>query len=195
KETRRGRAELLLADRAVVWNTRPENRQLPSLPQWFQIRWWTAKKNWTPPQQKMMRKATRYHAVRAAVVGVVLAVVTFTGLTIRDHVIERDNANHAANLVGRVFDADITQVPGIVKEMEAYRAWTDPRLKEEKEKAANDSRNQLHASLALLPVDSGQVDYLYGRMLKGEPQEVVVIREALFKHKADLTEQWWTLLQ
>src|ERR1019366_6845048 len=29
KETRRGRAELLLADRAAVWNARPENRQLP----------------------------------------------------------------------------------------------------------------------------------------------------------------------
>jgi hypothetical protein len=26
KETRRGRAELLLADRAAVWNARPENR-------------------------------------------------------------------------------------------------------------------------------------------------------------------------
>jgi hypothetical protein len=35
KETRRGRAELLLADRAVVWNARPENRQLPSLLQWL----------------------------------------------------------------------------------------------------------------------------------------------------------------
>ena len=36
KETRRGRAELLLADRAAVWNARPENRQLPSLLQWLQ---------------------------------------------------------------------------------------------------------------------------------------------------------------
>ena len=38
KETRRGRAELLLADRAAVWNARPENRQLPSLLQWVSIR-------------------------------------------------------------------------------------------------------------------------------------------------------------
>src|SRR5205807_753695 len=56
KETRQGRAELLLADRAVVWNARPENRQIPSLLQWLQIRWLTQKKNWTPPQRKMMRK-------------------------------------------------------------------------------------------------------------------------------------------
>ncbi len=33
RETRRGRTELLLADRAGVWNARPENRQLPSLRQ------------------------------------------------------------------------------------------------------------------------------------------------------------------
>src|SRR5438128_7890169 len=64
KETRRGRAELLLADRAAVWNARPENRQLPSLPQWLSVRWWTRKRNWTGPQRQMMRRAGRYHVVR-----------------------------------------------------------------------------------------------------------------------------------
>jgi len=57
KETRRGRAELHLADRAAVWNARPENRQLPSLLKWLRMRWFTPTKNWTPPQRKMMRKA------------------------------------------------------------------------------------------------------------------------------------------
>ena len=89
KETRRGRAELLLADRAAVWNARPENRQLPSLLQWFQIKWLTKKKNWTPPQKKMMAKAGKYHAVRGMVVGVLLAVATLTGLVIRDQVEEK----------------------------------------------------------------------------------------------------------
>ena len=45
KETRRGRAELLLADRASVWNTRPENRQLPSVFQWASIRWLTSERH------------------------------------------------------------------------------------------------------------------------------------------------------
>jgi hypothetical protein len=39
------------------------------------------------------------------------------------------------------------------------------------------------------------VEYLYGRLLKGEPQEVVVIREALSGYKADLTERLWALLE
>jgi hypothetical protein len=72
KETRRGRAELLLADRAAVWNVRPESRQLPSLWEWLSIRWLTAKKKWTQPQQKMMQKAARYHKVRWAFVPVFL---------------------------------------------------------------------------------------------------------------------------
>jgi eukaryotic-like serine/threonine-protein kinase len=195
KETRRGRAELMLADRAGVWNARPENRQLPSLLQWFQIKWLTQKKNWTPPQRKMISRASRVHVARLAVIGLLLAVATITGLVIRNQVIERDKANYAEGLVGRVFDANIAQVLGIIKEMEAYRTWTDPLLKEEKGKSANDSHKQLHACLALLPVDSEQVDYLIRRLLKGEPQEVVVIREALLDHKKDLTETLWTLLE
>jgi hypothetical protein len=75
KETRRGRAELLLVDRAAVWNARPENRQLPSLLQWLQIRWLTQQKTWTLPQRKMMGKATRYHAVRGLVIAILLALL------------------------------------------------------------------------------------------------------------------------
>jgi hypothetical protein len=37
RETRRGRAELRLADRAALWNVKPENRHLPSLWEWSRI--------------------------------------------------------------------------------------------------------------------------------------------------------------
>ena len=97
----------------------------------------------------------------------------------------------------RVLEANTTDVPGIVKEMASYRRWVNPVLQQAYAQAErdNDRSKQLHASLALVPVDAGQVDYLYERLLEGEPQEVVVIREALFDHKADLTERLWTLLE
>ena len=190
KETRRGRAELLLADRAVVWNGRPENRQLPSLSQWLRIRWLTQKKNWTPPQRKMMRKASRYHAMRGFMATAFLIVLGFVGW-------EGYGRLMAHTLRDRLLEAGTPDVPGIVKDMAPYRRWLDPLLHEgyvqaEKE---NDPRKQLHASLGLLPVDAGQVEYLYGRLLQGQPQEVVVIREALRDHKQDLTERLWTLLE
>jgi serine/threonine protein kinase/formylglycine-generating enzyme required for sulfatase activity len=193
KETRRGRAELLLADRAAVWNSRPENRQLPSLPQWFTIRRWTQKKNWTSPQKEMMARAGRYHAVRGMTLGLLLAVTAVTGLAIREQVVEQRKATHAAGLVQRLLDADTAQVPGVVGEMAEYRQWTDPLLREENAKAADKSRQKLHASLALLPVDGSQVTYLYDRLLDAEPHEVPVIRDALAPHKDGLLEKLWAV--
>ena len=117
KETRRGRAELLLADRAAVWNARPENRQLPSLLQWVQIRWLTAKKKWTPPQRKMMGKASRYHAVRGLVLVLLLAAATFAGLMVRNQVIEKQKAMQADGLVQGLLKADTAQAPALIAEM------------------------------------------------------------------------------
>ncbi len=197
KETRRGRAELLLADRAVVWNGRPENRQLPSLTQWFRIRWLTRKKTWTPPQRKMMRKATRYHAVRVATLGVLLAVTTFTGLAIRQQVVEQQKATRAAGLVQAVLNAETAQAPAIIGEMSGYRTWVDPLLHDAQAQAEkdNDRAKQLHASLALLPVDASQVDYLYGRLLEAAPTELPVIRDALFPQRKALCERLWGVLE
>jgi serine/threonine protein kinase/formylglycine-generating enzyme required for sulfatase activity len=190
KETSRGRAELLLADRAAVWAARPESRQLPSLVQWLQIKWRTQKRNWTPPERRMMRRATVYHALRGLVAAfclILLSIVIREGL----------GRLMAQSLQDRLLGATTPDVPDIVKDMAPYRRWLDPLLHEafvqaEKE---NNPRKQLHTSLALLPVDSGQVDYLYGQLLKAQPQEVIVIREALSDHKQDLTERMWKLLE
>src|ERR1019366_1944343 len=169
KETRRGRAELLLADRAVVWNARPENRQLPSLSQWFRIRWLTAKKQWTPPQRKMMGRATRYHAVRWLVVIVLLSLIGWGGYEIQGTL-------KAHALLDSLLRAETTQVPNIVADMPPYRRWLNPLLHEAQAQAVKDNepRKQLHASLALLPVDGTQVAYLKDRLLDAAPNEVLV---------------------
>ena len=105
-----------------------------------------------------MRKASRYHALRGLALAVLLAVVEFTGLTIRDQVEEQQKATMPPGLVQAVLDADTAQVPTIVGKMAEYRQWADPLLREENDKAADESRQKLHTSLALLPVDPGQVD-------------------------------------
>jgi formylglycine-generating enzyme required for sulfatase activity len=190
KETRRGRAELLLADRAAVWNARPENRQLPSLLQWLQIRWFTARKTWTPPQRKMMAKAGRYHAVRGLAVAVVLTLLGWSGY-------ETHGTLKAHALRDRLLDANTADVPTIVKDMESYRRWIDPLLRSasQEAEASRDTRKQLAANLALLPVDPGQVDYLYGRLLEAQPHELPVIRDALAPHKDALLDKLWAVVE
>jgi serine/threonine protein kinase/formylglycine-generating enzyme required for sulfatase activity len=189
KETRRGRAELLLADRAGVWNARPENRQLPSLVQWLQIRRLTAKKNWTPPQRKMMRKAMRFHTTRAVTIAAVLITATIVGY-------DAFCRFEAQTLHNRLMDSTTEAVPEIVKQMAPYRRWTGQLLAATYAQAqeVGDGYKQLHASLALLPSDPSQVDYLRGRLLSAEPHEVAVIREALLDHAEDLTTSLWALL-
>ena len=66
KETRRGRAELKLAERSGLWNAKPENRHLPTLWEWLGIRTLTDPKKWTSPQRVMMSRATRLHSLRSA---------------------------------------------------------------------------------------------------------------------------------
>src|SRR5262249_28607638 len=190
KETRRGRAELLLADRASVWSARPENRQLPSLWQWCSIRWLTQKKNWTPPQSKMMGRATRYHAMRGFGVAVLLAFLGWGGYegygTLKAHALRE-----------RLLDANTSELPTIVSDMAPYRRWLDPLLHDAYAQAEkdNDPHKQLHISLALLPVDSSQVKYLYGRLLDAAPGEVSVIRDALAPHKEPLVDKLWAVVE
>jgi serine/threonine protein kinase/formylglycine-generating enzyme required for sulfatase activity len=194
KETRRGRAELRLAERAAAWNSKPEGRHLPAWWEWATIRLFTRKKEWTVSQRKMMAKAGRFHAVRALGLAMLVAVVTLAGLFVRSEFTQQKKATHAAGLVQRLLDADTAQVPGVIDEMEGYRQWADPLLRQEYEEAKDGSRQKLHASLALLPVDEGQVDHLYRRLLDASPTQLGVIRDALAGHKGALTGRLWGVL-
>jgi serine/threonine protein kinase/formylglycine-generating enzyme required for sulfatase activity len=189
KETRRGRAELLLADRAAVWNARPENRQLPSIWQWCSIRWLTQKKHWTPPQRKMMRKATRYHALRGCVVAVQLAVIGWGGY-------EGHGWWQAYALRERLHHAKTEEVPTIVQDMAPYRRWLDPLLKDAYEQAEmdHDYRMSLNTSLALLPVDASMVKNLRYHVL-GESNDRAVFLDALAPHRAEVVGWLWALLE
>jgi serine/threonine protein kinase/formylglycine-generating enzyme required for sulfatase activity len=190
KETKQGRAELLLADRAAVWNARPEDRQLPSLPQWLSIQLLTRKKHWTESQQKMMRKATQYHAVRGLLVVFVLLLAGWGSY-------EGYGRFKAHALQERLLDANMNEVPTIVQDMATYRRWLDSPLHDAYAKAEqdHDHRKQLHTSLALLPVDVSQVNYLYGRLLNAEAAEILVIREALEPHEKALVDKLWAVIE
>jgi formylglycine-generating enzyme required for sulfatase activity len=188
KETRRGRTELLLADRAGVWNARRENGQLPSLLQWAQIRCWTQARNWTAPQQRMMARASSYHAMRGLVL---LAVVALAGWGLYEG---RGNLKAQA-LRDRLLDANTNEVPTIVREMDSFRRWINPLLHEayRNAQADKDAGKQLRVSLALLPVDGSQVSYLHDRLLDSKPHDVPVLRDALAAHRADLLDDLWAV--
>jgi eukaryotic-like serine/threonine-protein kinase len=131
----------------------------------------------------------------AGVAALVIAVAAFTGLTIWNRFEEKQRASRAAALVQAVLKADIAQVPTIVDQLAEYRQWADPLLHEENHKANNTSRQKLHTSLALLPVDASQAPYLKDRLLDAEAGEVAIIRDALFLHKDQLVGDLWAAVE
>jgi formylglycine-generating enzyme required for sulfatase activity len=189
KETRRGRAELLLAERASVWNARPENRQLPSLSQWLSIRLLTRKKDWAPPQRRLMRRAGRYHAVRGALLALVLALLVCGGWWTH-------GALRAQALVDTLLASKTSDVPAVVHDLGPYRRWADPLLREQASREGLDDGKRLHLALALLPSDPAQVDYLHERLLANAgPEVVVAIVDLLGPHRDELAGPLWAVLE
>ena len=56
------------------------------------------------------------------------------------------------------------------------------------------SREKLHGSLALIPVDASQLPFLEKRLLFASPTELMVIRDALKPHRATLVPKLWATL-
>ena len=129
-------------------------------------------------------------SVRGLIVVLVLILVGWG-------IIEAHGTLQAHALRERLLDANIQEVPTIVQDMVPYRRRLRSLLQEAAAQAAakKDSRKQLHVSLALLPVDEAQVDYLLGRLLDGEPDEVPVIRRSLAPHKDQLLDRLWSTVE
>ena len=188
KETRRGRAELRLVDRSSLWNAKPENRHLPSLLEWTNIGLLTKKKDWTEPQRKMMRRAGRVHGLRTLALAALIALITWGGY-------EAYGSFQARALVDSLKTASTAEVPDIVKNLSGYYRWARRPLSDLLSSTEEQSCPHLHAGLALLPVDPGQVEYLSNRMLNANPTELPVIREALRGHQWTLIERLWGVLE
>ena len=128
KETRRGRAELRLAERSWAWNAKPDNRHLPSVFEWANIRLLTKRQDWTEPQRKMMRRAARTHGRRSALTLAGMIAVVATGIVLWDQVARSKEATRIEGLVGRLASAEPSQVPDIVKLLHANPGVAGPLL-------------------------------------------------------------------
>ncbi len=187
RETRRGRAELRLAERAAIWDSKPENRHLPSVAEWASIRTLTRPVDWTDPQRRMMRRAGRVHGLRALGVAGLIALLSWGG-------IEGYGNFRASALVDTLKAAHISEVPTVIEQLSGYRRWANSRLRSMVQYTDESSREKLHASLALLPVDQNQLPFLERHLLLASPSELPVLRALLKPQKANLTPRLWAVL-
>jgi hypothetical protein len=96
---------------------------------------------------------------------VVLLVATLFGWVLAEVYRGPVKADH---LVRALASADIEGVEQIIGELASCRSWADPKLRALVAESSS-PKERLHASLALLPVDPGQVAYLEERLLNDGP--------------------------
>jgi serine/threonine protein kinase/formylglycine-generating enzyme required for sulfatase activity len=189
RETRRGRAEIRLAERSASWNDKPENRQLASAWEWATIRMLTRKRDWTGPQRQMMTRAGRVHGIRGLTLAALLIFLGWGTYEIQGQF-------RAQMLRDKLVASPLSDVPGIVSELRPYRKWIDRLLRQAfgEAKSLGNSDRKLRAALALLPVDGTKADYLIDRLLRADVSDLPVIRQSLVGHQGALLAECWRVL-
>jgi formylglycine-generating enzyme required for sulfatase activity len=106
---------------------------------------------------------------------------------------QRSRQTQASLLVRGLLDADMARVEENLRDVEGYRALADPLLREalDEAEASGHPGRRLRAALALLPVDDGQAEYLFGCLLDAAPAEVSVLVRALQGHAGGRLDRLW----
>ena len=194
KETRKGRAELKLEERAVLWTIKPENRYLPSLREWIGIRGLTETNKWTECQRRMMQKAGRMHMLRT---GSIVAILLAASLTLQFILA----GQKAASLVEALKTASPEQLTTLIQQADKSHRWVDRLLQPliEKANAADaapaDREAALPARLVLAGRDSSQIKPLSDALLSGDLANVEPIRTRLRQYASELRPQWLEVLR
>ena len=137
----------------------------------------------------MMHKAGWIYERRTFVALILLGLLVWGS-------IEGYGTLRASSLVESLRTASTTDVPALVRQLDGYRRWANPRLKTLLQKAADKSKEQLHARLALLPADAAQVNPLYDWMVETEvPEVATVIGKSLEPYSKSLKEDLWTAVE
>ncbi|MFM7073185.1 MAG: formylglycine-generating enzyme family protein [Planctomycetota bacterium] len=174
-ETRRGRAELRLEERAATWTAKQENRQLPSFAEFTRIAALTSRSDWTPPQRRMMRRATWFHLIRAALVSILVTLAGVAAFAAREW-------QRIGGLTAQIISASPDQILAIAQQLDHSPNFADSHLKHQLAvagSATEAAQRRLHAQLALVARDPSHVAPLRDALLAGKYAYAIPIRERL----------------
>jgi serine/threonine protein kinase/formylglycine-generating enzyme required for sulfatase activity len=191
RETKKGRAELKLAERAAAWSAKQESKQLPTLVEWLQIRRFTDSAKWRSNELAVMRAATRHHLRRVAMGGAMVTLLAIVGISFKRWNNARLSDREAENLAARIEIIDFAKLADELPKAAALRGIIEPKLQAAWDKAGPDSQERLKLSLGLLAFDSKQVDFLLNRLQTAEPPYAKILIDELRPHKEKILDALW----
>ncbi|MBL8854225.1 MAG: protein kinase, partial [Planctomycetaceae bacterium] len=198
RESRKGRAELKLFDTSLTWNYKQENRYLPSLLDWINIRVLTNPKRWTEPQRKMMSRAGRVYGIRFTLLAVSLIVAVSIGTVVRNQIAQQQEITRVEGLVGRLVSTEPNQLPDVIEQLNARSDIATTYLASLLAQPAttlDEKRSQLHARLASVSRDRTLIEPLMEEMLTSKAAYVGPIRQQLRPYAGELTDRLWAVLR
>lgn len=197
RETKQGRAELRLAERAAAWGVNKESKQLPTLIEWFQIRRLTEPSKWKADEKAVMQQATRHHVRQLSLATAAVVLLACGGWFTWHETSRRQEATRIAGLVNSLTNAGPEKIPDIVKLLAANPKVADkylaPLLTAEG-KTPEEQRTRLHARMASVERNPDLEESLLEELLAGKVNYVLPIRQLLRPWAAKLSQSLQSLL-
>ncbi len=193
-ESRRGQAELLLAERASLWASKPESRYLPTLGEHVRIRLLTDRHSWTEAEQKMLSRARGVHGRRFAGLGLLVAICAVCGVSFQRYLNEQREKLKAESLVQVLVSGDLSEIEETIRLLKPLRAWADPIMRDGLQKEADGSKEKLRLSLALNSDTPLAKAYLIDQAPKLDLDEFSLTLKNLHLDEASVESFWEVVL-
>ena len=193
-ESPQGRAELLLEERTRVWQSRKEERLLPSLPEYLRIRRYVKSADWTKDQRQLMDRASRKHFLRSTVAAGILCIAICAGLIAQ----ERVTASRAKDSAGTIADLKTSQLQSGLEVLLSMKRHAQPELRQLYERSEPGSEARLHLAIARLTLGDPPSELLpeiRELALECRPDQLVPLVSLLRPWAAEIIPDLKTILQ
>jgi serine/threonine protein kinase/formylglycine-generating enzyme required for sulfatase activity len=179
KETWRGRAELLLEERAAQWAPSRRRGLLPSLPEYLFLRLGVPRRRWKPEQRALLGAAARRHGLTW---GLVLLALVVVGIGLQLYVAsvhEATRRQNAETLIESVLNASPTDLANTIQSLRPLGDVARPLLWSHFQSAPDDSTRKLHAACALADLGEAEPAFLLDSLARAPAGEARNLLTAL----------------
>jgi formylglycine-generating enzyme required for sulfatase activity len=191
---------LRLAERAAAWGANQENKQLPTLWEWLQIRRRTEKSKWSKTESQVMTKANRFHGTRIGLFSSAVACLIASAFGAKSWIDQRETQRVQDALVAVLESADMQRLPEELKKVSKLRPGIDAKLEKAIEATSGDTEERLKLNLALLgssteSLKTGALDYVESKLPSAESKQAPVLVAALQPYADQLKDKYWGIAE
>ena len=186
RETRRGRAELRLAEYAGLWSGKPVAKFTPGWLEWLNIRWHSSPNSWNRTEKKLMKVARARH-LRNSLLALLACVFLVAGG------LWWINNNRIRGIVSQLRVAQTDQIETLVDKLAPSPSGVPNALKNMLQSPQSEEA-ELRLRLGLLQHDTQQADWLEQRALVESMPLVQIIARQLAKVEHKLSSDTKSLI-